>query len=959
MTMETSFGFGGKGLGRLPDRRLAVVTRERLLVAFDADWPLRAVVAGSWGDWGEPAATAPRPLGWHQGEVTTFAVQPNGHLAVGCSDGAVRVVDPEHALRQGEQVARADVQTVGLLTDGALVVATSDGTVQIREKEQRSEVVTLLGNPAPVLSRFPNRSLGSGGSERDVRVVAFPKESVRPLAGSIAFVHDLASLDGGLLIANQDGTQVWPPEFNTPMILPSPSGVEVLEPLGEGRFAAGCEDGVVRVWEIRKKLLLAELPGHGANIVSLHWSPPCSLVSADSEGCVWLWNLNDSTGRVLANHQGWVYALAKSGENYIVSAGQDSRLRFSPIDGRSREQVLDCAARVTTMKRLPDGRLILGDAEGLVWIVNVHDETLEETVLYRHPAQVELLDVMSDGRVVSADDEGLVKVWDLRSHQGWVLRVAMSRPKALEALEGGRVAIAGSEGLRVWRVDQDELCLTRDPSCINHMQLLPNGDLALAISLGKVGLCDLREAQNAAPLRLPAPLVHCIRELPDRQIALGLSDGTVQVFDRSGNRLEVLEDNANAVRDLIMSHNGWLVTATSSKVAFWNLEKKRGGQIHEPASFLAERSCSTLLYAWRNCVGVFDWGTSTYQCVTVPEAEAEVLTLLKQLPVLGTERGEVRLREGDDGICQVLEGHEGPVRALIALSAECIVSAGDDKSVRFWRLQGDAEPSVGREDSEAVLGLARLPTGGLASASYDGSVRVWKEDGTHGRLLGMQPGWARCLQPLSGGRLASAGKDGAVRVWDIRGVTAPHVLDGHQDAILILCRFSDDLLLSAGRDGRILCWDLTPSGYTRLREFAGHKGWVHAIVPINERWFASAGSDDTVRLWTIDGEETHVLEVGYIATMLQLLPDGRLACGTSGEGVQVWDLHRRECDDYLYGGGSFVTEMTLLQDRHLVAATKDGLVTVHGLNGVGEKHRLNGHRGEVTALATLAGPRIV
>jgi WD40 repeat protein len=55
----------------------------------------------------------------------------------------------------------------------------------------------------------------------------------------------------------------------------------------------------------------------------------------------------------------------------------------------------------------------------------------------------------------------------------------------------------------------------------------------------------------------------------------------------------------------------------------------------------------------------------------------------------------------------------------------------------------------------------------VASASADGSVRVW--DAAGGALLHTlvdHAGWVTHLADLGGGRFASAGADNALRIWD-------------------------------------------------------------------------------------------------------------------------------------------------------------------------------------------------
>ncbi len=98
----------------------------------------------------------------------------------------------------------------------------------------------------------------------------------------------------------------------------------------------------------------------------------------------------------------------------------------------------------------------------------------------------------------------------------------------------------------------------------------------------------------------------------------------------------------------------------------------------------------------------------------------------------------------------------------------------------------------------------------LASASYDGTVRLWKPDGTpEGEpLTGHQGPVNQVSFSPDGKLLASASYDGTVRLWQTNG-TFIATLAEHQDYINNIS-FSPDgkLLASASRDGTARIWNL-------------------------------------------------------------------------------------------------------------------------------------------------------
>ncbi len=195
----------------------------------------------------------------------------------------------------------------------------------------------------------------------------------------------------------------------------------------------------------------------------------------------------------------------------------------------------------------------------------------------------------------------------------------------------------------------------------------------------------------------------------------------------------------------------------------------------------------------------------------------------------------------------------------------------------------------------------------LASASMDGSVRLWKfttadEARTPGPTVGVPPALEHVLRPRGPGtvgvadvefspdgrRLAAACADGRVCLWDTESwaevaAPAPHGAPSNTLA------FSPDgnCLVVGGDDGalRLLC------GHgDAVRVLRGHGARVLAVVfsPNGER-IASCAEDRELRLWRADTGEPAAVVSGpsLYAYDLRFSPDGRVLASVSVDG-SIW-----------------------------------------------------------------------
>lgn len=125
-----------------------------------------------------------------------------------------------------------------------------------------------------------------------------------------------------------------------------------------------------------------------------------------------------------------------------------------------------------------------------------------------------------------------------------------------------------------------------------------------------------------------------------------------------------------------------------------------------------------------------------------------------------------------------LGGHEGmAVWSVVAFDERTVVTGCADKSIRVFDLTkstgGEAMPVATIYTPDVVRALCKVPKGhpsgaDIASASNDGTLRLWKLNGQQVSELHGHESFVYSLASLPSGELVSTGEDRTVRIW--RGI---------------------------------------------------------------------------------------------------------------------------------------------------------------------------------------------
>ncbi len=297
------------------------------------------------------------------------------------------------------------------------------------------------------------------------------------------------------------------------------------------------------------------------------------------------------------------------------------------------------------------------------------------------------------------------------------------------------------------------------------------------------------------------------------------------------------------------------------------------------AMFDSERVLDALLEAMQAAIQM------QQQKLATPELQAAVVTALSQPLFWVRER-------------QRLTGHDSVIWTVsVSADGKWLASASADGSAKVWRMDGTLVKTLEHRPKREMLAVAFSPDGQwLATAAADGQVSLWQtRTWTAIPLKGTTDAvWSLAFAP-NGQSLAGASNNSRVYLWSAqRGKFAAlptKTLKGH-DAAVRSVSFSPDgqLLASASDDRTVRLWhaDGTP-----MKTLVGHVAQVRSVSfsPDSQR-LVSGSWDETIRLWRRDGTPLQTLR-GHetLIHTVSFSPDGqRIASSGWDKTIKLWTL---------------------------------------------------------------------
>jgi WD40 repeat protein len=321
-----------------------------------------------------------------------------------------------------------------------------------------------------------------------------------------------------------------------------------------------------------------------------------------------------------------------------------------------------------------------------------------------------------------------------------------------------------------------------------------------------------------------------------------------------------------------------------------------------------------------------------------------------QVIASGDDDSRVRLWHSDGRFWKDLGQDQDKVNSVsFSPKGEMVASMGMDGTIKLWNIDTSSSLMTLTGHTDRVNSISFSPDGKmLASASTDNTVKLWSLHRNQEKILGqgdeVSQGFKvnRVNFSPDNHKIITVDAFGSIKLWRRDG-SPSKILDEGGGGEIRAVAFSHDSrrVVTGDINGNINLWDTEESISVRPRLIGNHGKPINDVsFDPNEKSIASAGDDNTIKIWDIKSTLPKTVKVpaeGFNVGVnsISFSPNGEfLASGNKNGTIQLWDINSSKLKTFKDHHTDQVMSVGFSSNsQEVVSASGDSTIKLWNLDG--------------------------